>query len=57
MKKLSRHPVKNKVFFIFCYGMLLLLVSFVVYLEYQWYTASNELPELVLNLEALTLGY
>ena len=49
--------MRQKFFFIFCYSLLLVLVAFVVYLEYQWYTASNLLPELVFNLDAMNQGY
>ena len=52
-----KRSVRNKFFFIFCYTCLLLLISFVVYLEYRWYFLSHEMPDVVLNFNALTQAY
>ena len=57
MAKERKHPLKNKFLFMMCYSLLLLLITFVLYLEYQWYTASNHLPEVVFNLNSLGQGY
>ena len=55
----NEHPpfLRSKIFFILCYTLLIVVISFVGYLEYQWYTQSNELPELVLNLDMLSQSY
>ncbi len=57
MTTTQKHTPGNTLFFLICYSMLIILVSFVAYLEYQWYAVNHGMPELVFNFSSLTNAY
>ena len=57
MSTRHNHSPRNKLFFFLCYSLLIIVVSLVAYLEYQWYAMNHEIPELVLNFSELTNAY